>query len=378
MSQLVNWRRGALGLGALGVLAAAAACGGGTSATTAGATSGTATTKEQLAAASTLVEQASAAVTDVGAPTSSPPVAKAKSIVVIPCSYAAEGCKRSADAVVEAAGVLGWKAQIIDPAGDPDKMRSAVETAVRLKADGIVLAAVPPAVVKTAVGEARAAGIKIVNTLESPNPLYDASATTDHVAAGRINAAFTAMSSGGKARVVLINDPEFQSVVDWHKGYVDGLKEFCGGCKVVADFDFQIANLQTTVPTQFQATLQAHPDVDFVWTAYDPVSAAIQPVIARSAKPDAIKIVSHNGDPFALKSIQTGGESVVGTVAYPIEWQSYVGMDLMNRLFNGQKPAQTDVNVPNKLMTKTNITSIPWNGDVDWKAAFRKVWGTQP
>ena len=369
-----SWRRGAMAVGALLVVSTAAACGGASGDSTSGA-SGDGTTQAQLDAAKQVVDTASAAITEVNAPTASPPVATGKSVVVIPCSYAAEGCKRSADAVVEAAGALGWKAQMIDPAGDPEKMRSAVETAIHLGANGIVLAAVPPAVVKTQIADAKAAGIKVINTLESPDPIYDASATTDHVAAGRMDAAFTAMNSGGKAHVILINDPEFQSVVDWHKGYTEGLKEFCSGCEVVADFDFQIANLQTTVPTQFQATLQAHPDANYVWGAYDPVAAAIQPVIARSANPDGIQIVSHNGDPFALKSIKAGGQNFSATVAYPIEWQSYVAMDLMNRLFNNQPPADINVNVPNKLVTKDNVTTIPWSGDVDWKTAYLTLWG---
>jgi ribose transport system substrate-binding protein len=323
--------------------------------------------------AKTVLAEAEKDVAAVKVPTSSPAIAKDKLVVTIPCSYAAEGCKRSADGFADAAKQVGWRTQNIDPAGDPEKMRQAVQTAIRLKADGIILAATPPSVVKSAVEEAKAAGIKVVNTLESPNALFDANATTDHLAAGRDSAAYTTVASNGKAKVIVVNDPEFQSVVDWHKGFEDGLKEFCPGCEIVKDFDFQIANLQTQLPTQFQAVLQANPDANFVWAAYDPVAAAISPVIERSPSKGKIQIVSNNGDAFALADIKAGGKPLTATVAYPIEWQAYVALDQMNRLFAGEKP-ETTVNVPTKVISKDNVSSIPWDGDVDWKAAYLSLW----
>jgi ABC-type sugar transport system substrate-binding protein len=346
-----------------------AGCGGSKSASTAS----DADVQAGIAKAKTVLADASKSVASVDAPTSSPAMAKDKFVVTIPCSYAAEGCKRSADGFADAAQHVGWRTQNIDPAGDPEKMRQAVETAIRLKADGILLAATPPSVVKAAVQEAKAKGIKVINSLESPNELFDANSTTDHIAAGRASAAYTTVASEGKAKVIVINDPEFQSVTDWHQGFTDGLKEFCPGCQVVKDFDFQIANLQTQLPTQFQAVLQANPTANFVWAAYDPVALAIEPVIARSPQAGKIQIVSNNGDSPALTDIKTGNKALTATVAYPIEWQSYVALDQMNRLFAGQKPEST-VNVPIKVMSKDNITSVPWNGDVDWKSAYLNLW----
>src|SRR6516225_8182084 len=46
-------------------------------------------------------------------PTSSPPIAKGKFVISIPCAEAAIGCSRPGDAFLEAAKVMGWKTQLI-------------------------------------------------------------------------------------------------------------------------------------------------------------------------------------------------------------------------------------------------------------------------
>ncbi len=345
------------------------ACGGADTANTAS----DAEIQAGITKAQTVLADGSKNVTEVNAGSTSPAIEKNKFVVTIPCSYAAEGCKRSVDGFADAAKQVGWRTQNIDPAGDPEKMRQAIQTATRLHADGILLAATPPSTVRTAVDQAKAAGITVINSLEPANDLFDANATTDHLAAGRVSAAYTTVASNGRAKIIAVNDPEFQSVSDWYKGFTEGLKEFCPGCQVVKEIEFQIANLQTQLPTQFQAALQANPDADFVWSAYDPVAAAIAPVIERSPSASKIKIVSNNGDSFALTDIKAGDKPLSATVAYPIEWQSYVALDQMNRLFAGQ-PVENTVNVPIKLMTKDNITTIPWNGDVDWKSAYLDLW----
>lgn len=368
-----NTKQSRAGLVALGLstLMALTACAGGTGSNTPAATG-----NSDVSAAQKVVDEAQAPVTSFDFPTESVDVPKDKLIVTIPCAYAAEGCKRGVDAVEQAAKELGWRTQMIDPAGDPDKMRAAVRTAIQLKADGIFLGATPPAVVKADVEAARAAGIKVVNMYEpAPEGFADANSLQDHILAGKWNAAYLAVATKGAAKAISVNDPEFPSVVEWHQGFVDGLKEVCPTCEVVKDINFQIANLQTQVPTEFQATLQANPTANAVWTAYDPVALAIAPVIKRSAQNGKLTVVSHNGDPAALETIRSGEEPFHATVAYSIEWQSYAAVDQMLRLFAGTLPDNLKtVNVPEKLISKDNVTTIPWDGDIDWKSAYTKLW----
>ncbi|CAN7500797.1 sugar ABC transporter substrate-binding protein [Pseudarthrobacter oxydans] len=331
--------------------------------------------QQALAQAKDFVEKSQSKVTEATLASDSPAIAKDISIVVIPCTYAAEGCKRVADSVQEAGKTLGWDTRMIDPAGDPEKMRQAIRTAMQLKADGIVLGAIPEILVKDDVALARAAGIKVVNAMEPNSKEFaDAQTGTDNVQAGRMNAALLTVETGGLGRVVTINDPQFPAVIGWHRGFTEGLKEFCPSCTIVKEMEFQLSGLQTTLPQEFQATLTANPDINAVWAAYDPVVTAITPVIERSSNPD-IKIVSHNADPSSLKELQAGDKPVSGSVGYSIEWIAYSAVDQMNRLFSGAlAEAERQRTVPNKLITSSNVTTVPWDGDADWKNAFLTAW----
>ncbi|GAA2026744.1 hypothetical protein GCM10009819_07470 [Agromyces tropicus] len=359
--------------GALGILAllALSACSGqGTSDSGGGDAAG-----GDTSAAEEVVAEATAEITGGAIPESSPAIAEDKLVIGIPCAYAAEGCKRGVDAVEEAAGELGWEYQMIDPAGDPEQMREAVRTAIQLGADGIFLGALPSAVVADEVADARSAGIKVVNMYEpAPDDFADANSMSDHYQAGYWNAAYVAVATEGAGKIITVNDPEFPSVTTWYEGFTDGLAELCPGCTVVRELTFQIANLQSQVPVDFQAALTANPDTDAVWTAYDPVYAAIQPVIERSDNADLI-VVSHNGDPFAVDDIESGDKPLKASVAYSIEWQSYAAVDQMNRLFADElEGEQADFVVPQKQLTIDNITSNPFDGDYDWKADYLAIW----
>lgn len=331
-----------------------------------------------VSAAQKVLDEAQAKITKFDFPTEAVKPPKDKLVIGIPCAYAAEGCKRGVDAVEEAAKQLGWRYQMIDPAGDPEKMRSAVRTAIQLKADGIFLAATPPAVVKADVAAARAAGIKVINMYEpAPEDFADGNVFSDRTEGGRWDAALVTVATKGSGKIISINDPEFDSVVNAHKGFVDGIKELCPGCQIVKDFNFQIANLQTQVPADFQASLQANPTTNAVWAAYDPVALGITPVINRSPQAGKIAVTSMNGDAAALAAIKAGNQPFQATFAFSAEWQSYAAVDQLIRLFNGNLPAELKtITVPQKLLTKDSITSIPWDGDLDWKSAYLKLWKT--
>lgn len=330
-----------------------------------------------LTKAEEVLATAQAEVTSFDFPTDPVEAVSGKKVVGIPCAYAAEGCKRGVDAVEAASKLLGWDYTMIDPAGDPEKMRQAIRTAIQLDADAIFLGATPPIAVADDVKAARAAGILVLNMYEpAPDGFADANSLQDHIEAGNWNAAYLAVAMEGNAQVISVNDPEFESVVEWHQGFVDGLAEYCSTCSVVKDFNFEIANLQTQVPKEVQAALQANPNANSMWTAYDPVALAAAPVVESAPQADGFQIVSHNGDPAALEAIKSGTSPITATVAYNIEWQSWASVDQALRLFAGTlTDEQALVNVPNKLISADNITTVPWDGDLDFESEYKQLWG---
>ena len=106
---------------------------------------------------SNAVEAARAAVTKWTGPTTSAKPEPGKSIYVITCASQGIGCVRAAKGVEEAGAALGWQVRTIDGRGDPATWNSAILSAVAAKANGIVLAAVPPMLVGDALQQAAAA-----------------------------------------------------------------------------------------------------------------------------------------------------------------------------------------------------------------------------
>ncbi|OHV56578.1 hypothetical protein BCD48_43840 [Pseudofrankia sp. BMG5.36] len=327
-----------------------------------------------LQEATTFVAKYQANLTSAGIPASSPPVQPGRLIITVPCSYAAENCKRGVDAFAEAAKTVGWKTKMIDPAGDPDKARAAVGTAIRLKADGIFFVAGSGDQLQPALNDARAAGLALVDLDGGPfkEGQFDTTVEPDGYEYGLVMGAQMTVATKGKGKIMLVNDPEFPSVVQYHAGVLAALKKYCPGCEVTDDISYQIAGLSTSLPTQFQAALTAHPNTDMVWAAYDAAASAILPVIQRSTNGGKIQLVSSDGNAANLGYIKAG-QVQTADVAAPTEWAAYQSLDQMNRIFNKQD-VPLSVPSPFKLITKDNLTTIPWDGDVDWRSAYLKLW----
>jgi ribose transport system substrate-binding protein len=125
-----------------------------------------------------------------------------ESIYVITCASQGIGCVRAAKGVEEAGAALGWQVRSIDGRGDPATWNSAILSAVAAKANGIVLAAVPPMLVGDALQQAAAAKLPVVsvfNPLPGKQDSVFAYVRPDHVAQGKLAADWVAVNSGGKA-----------------------------------------------------------------------------------------------------------------------------------------------------------------------------------
>ncbi|MCL8023949.1 sugar ABC transporter substrate-binding protein [Nocardioides bruguierae] len=367
-------RRSWTTIGTLGIAAAAltlTACGSGTDA------ADVEVDTDALAAAQKIVDEYSADVSEDELPTGTTEVASDKLIVTVPCAYAAENCKLGVDSFADAADALGWTTKMIDPAGSPDAARAAIQTAINIGADGIFFMAADGRALADDLAEARDAGIVTVNVQggENPDGVFDSAIDPSPTGMGRLLAAAITVQSEGTAKALLINDSEFSAVVDIHEGLSDGLDELCPSCTVTDELDFQIADLSTGLPTQVESALAGNPDTDVVWAAYDAAAQSISPVIERSANGDAISMVSTDGLQANLEDVQDGGIQTAD-VAASSPWMAWQSADLMNTLFTGGT-VDAEVAAPYKLMTADTITTIPWDGDVDWQGAYETRWGVR-
>lgn len=332
------------------------------------------------AGAKALVARSMQADTAWTGPTSSPPLARGKFVIVVPCIYSAPGCARPADAFIEAAKSAGWRTQLIDPAGDPNKLQAAYEKALQLHADGVFASSTETEQVRGILPQLRKAGIALVTEQASrasnPTPTtWQANIYHHNYDENVALAAYVALHSGGNARIALIQDSEYAADREATDGFKAGLKQYCPHCQIVTSMDFSVADLATTVGPRVKALLQANPSVDWVYGPYDAASTVIVNAIDQAGLAGRVKLVSWQGDPQNLGYIKAG-HIEVASYANCLEWEGYAGFDQMNRVFQG-KPVVADERTGSKLIDASNVpadTSRPWSCDIDFRAEFQRIW----
>ncbi|MET0933087.1 MAG: substrate-binding domain-containing protein [Mycetocola sp.] len=310
---------------------------------------------------------------EVEVPSSSPAIAAGKSVVVIPCTYASEACARGADSAMEAAALLGWEARMIDPGGNPEKARQAIDQAIQLGADGIIFTAAVGDLLDAKLVEAREAGIFLVNSMSPGDERFDVDITPDEDISGKMSAAAIALDSGGDAKILITTDPAFPSIASRTVAFEKWLPELCPDCEVVETLETQMSQLQSGLPPQIQATLTAKPQIDYIWTHTGAAVVGSQATVERSASGDTIKMLSFDGNSANLDLINAGKSQFMDVIK-PMEWGGYLMVNEMNRLFQGDLTEYELLDMPKRLVTADSMPDLPWTGDTDWKSAFEKTW----
>ena len=372
-------------LGIAAVAALAAGCGSSSTDTTSSAapaatdatTGAAATTDSGLPAAlADLVTKYSAPIDTWPGPTEGPVAPSGKFVVSIPCARVAYGCARIDDGVKAAGKALGWKVLSIDPAGDPAKANDAVRQAIQLKADGIVVGAFDPELLKTSIAEARAAGIPVVDPVAARAP-SDTGINHDveiqGALQGEVLGAYIAVASGGKAQVGIMDDKEFPHQALRTGGIKKSLEQ-CSGCKVVGESDFVVTDIGTKLGPKSQAFLQSNPSIDWLSMAFD-AAASDAVVAATQAGARSVSIVSMDANPQNIDFVEQGKQ--VATMGAPLDWAGWAAVDNINRIIGGQAPTETD-GIPIRLVTKDNVADFRANGygPVDFAAKYTELWKT--
>jgi fructose transport system substrate-binding protein len=158
-----------------------------------------------------------------------------------------------------------------------------------------------------AVKRAQAAGVKIlaIDTALDPPSLSDTFIATDNLKAGMLNGAWAkkAMGSTTPKIALLEGTPGGEVNSDRMNGFLAGYgpntKSF-----VVAD---EITNGdQGKAQTAMENVLNAHPDVNLVWTINEPAGLGAATAIASHGLAGKVKIVSMDGGCRGIKGVQDG------------------------------------------------------------------------
>lgn len=327
-------------------------------------------------AAAKLVAQAQAPKNRWIGPTSSPAPVKGKVVGIIPCAMFVEGCAREARGAVEAAKVIGWKSILIDGKVSGQVQLQAFNSLISRKVDAIILNSVNASSVGEGMARAKKAGIPVITSFaQDPDPFggIENIEIVDEQA-GRVAAAYIAVNGGGN--VMVFDDNSAEEVIQRTTGLRRGFKEF-GGAKQLLHQNISGAKVGPPEEPLATALLQRYTEgkVQWIYCGYDFMCSPFIRVLQRSGRPE-VKVISYDGNLENLTFIRKA-QNQVASIGYPLEWAGWAAIDDLNRHFNGEKLWPGTKYIEFRLLDKTNLPKAgkSWQGDVDFRARFKKLWG---
>jgi len=372
---------------AAALVAFSAACGG-------GAGSGAGNTGTPAAVDDAYVKAAReyvATVTTPGTPWTGPttgPAAQGRKVIVYVSSDQRNGGPQGAgDGAQEAAGVIGWDFRILDGQGSVQGRTSALNQAIALKPDGIVLGNIDTLEQSPVVERAASLGIKIVgwHAAATPGPIGSppvfTNVSTDPREVAKAAAYYAVADSNGTAGVILFKD----SITTISTLKTDTSAEIikgCSGCTVLAIEDTPMGDLANRMPGLATSLLARHReawtysiavnDLYFDFSAPSLQAAGVDPASGRPRQ-----ISSGDGSVTAFQRIRQRRYQI-GTVAEPLRLQGWMCIDELNRAFAAQPPS--GFVPPPHLFIASNLDRDGGQNNVyepenGYKDVYRKIWG---
>lgn len=308
-------------------------------------------------------------------------------LAVVECSAQLSGCVSPAVGVQQAARTLGWTVHVYDGGGTPQKENAAMLDAISAGANVIANIAIDPNLVQQGLQAAKRAKVLVVSGsdgIDTPNPVEKPSAGKlgykfdvgpDYAALGRKAADWIIGDSQGKANVAVFSDKEFPSVLAFQAGLLQGLRT-CHGCTVSPVQEFNGTEVGTTLGSQTTGYLQSHPDVNYLFSPYDPAAAAQVTAIATAGMAHRVKVVGVLGSQQNLNFIRHG-QVQAADAGYDNRYMGYMIVDGIIRTLD-KKPLFNPHggNLPYVMLDKTNLPApgANWMASFDYTSRFQSLW----
>jgi ribose transport system substrate-binding protein len=330
-------------------------------------------------------------VTAPGAPWTGPttgPTAQPRKLIVYVSSDQRNGGPQGAgDGAQEAAKVIGWDLRILDGQGSVQGRTTALNQAIALKPDGIILGNVDAREQAPVIQKAGSLGVKMVgwHVAAAPGPVPNlpviTNVTTNPSDVAKAAAYYAVVDSNGTAKVMLFKD----SITTISTAKTDAsaaIIKQCAGCEILGTEDTPMGDLANRMPSLTTSLLTRHGgtwthsiavnDLYFDFSAPSLQSAGVDPVNGYPRQ-----ISSGDGSVTAFQRIRQRRYQI-GTVAEPLRLQGWMTIDELNRAFAGQPPS--GYVPPPHLFVASNLhrdggpqnTYDPENGYTD---IYRKIWG---
>ncbi len=281
---------------------------------------------------------------------------------------------------LEAAGnELSWTVSIIDGLGTLPGLRQAVDSALALRPNGLILGGFQIDEVPDLLQSARKAQIALVGWHAgarpgAPNGLFF-NVSTEPRAVAHAAVEFVIKISHGTCGLVIFTDSRFE-VANAKTRMMQELISGCKKCKLLAVEDLAISEAREKVPG---AVERLNEKFGRRWThtlaINDVYFDNIHFPLLKLGRKDIVNVSAGDGSRKAIGRIASGLSQQLATVAEPLEAQGWQLADELNRAFAGQAPSGF-VSKP-ILVTTASFAKVDGQrieDDKSFRQAYLNIW----
>lgn len=324
-------------------------------------------------------------------PSSSGPKAQSgHKIAVINSGVQSPTGTQQANAAREVAKLLGWDLTVYDGKYEPAAYQEGIRQAISQKADVIWLYSIDCPLVKTALAEAKKAGIPVVSQeaadcsdVDPKSPSYFARTLQFSEGnfvkwaqgLGAAQATWLVAKLGEKADIIEVSVPELVVTQAVHDGFAATMAKECPNCKVT-NLQVQISDFGPAMQEKIETALLRNPKANGMAVSYDDLmTTGGSAAVMSSGRNDTLEVVAGSGFPANVDLVHKNQGQDAG-YAYDASFETWAAADMVNRLLANAEPGKSGVGVA----VFDHDKGLPaegkqWKTDVDYATAFKKVWG---
>jgi ribose transport system substrate-binding protein len=317
-------------------------------------------------------------------PKAGPRAATGKLIVFVAADISNGGIAGVAQGVQQATAAIGWKLRILDGQASVAGRRRAMQEALALKPDGIILGGFDATEQTPAVRKAAALHIPVVGWHAGAKPGPDRAAglftnvSTDPLAVARLASDYVIAHSGGRADAVIFYDSQFQIAVEKAQAMKTAL-ERCRQCAVLRMVDVPIAQAPERMPALLALLLRRFgARLTYLLAIngnYFATSAAALFSLGKSGADPPFAVAAGDGDASEFERIRSL-DYQAASVAEPLYLQGWQLVDELNRALNHDGPS--GYVAPPRLITRADVPSGGvFDPNAPYREDYRRIWGAQ-
>lgn len=314
------------------------------------------------------------------------PIPSDKKIVMIGAGPGGIGTIIAHDAMAEAVKELGWELKFIQPKEPtPQLLQQALEQAIRLDPDAVVISATNKDPILDQLAKLKAKNIPVVSNNgpdPSGGPITIQISGLDALSELAVAIADKTLADMGEPGTIgIVGLPGYRIVQEYIGVYKEEIETKCPSCEIV-ETTISVASLGTTAGTDMTNFTRANPDMKALFVGYDAMGTNLFSA-AQAAGAKLPRTYSLGTAPASIPALASGGL----TASAPLD-QGEMGwrtVDALARIFTGQTEGalEHDVKYTHPVIWSSDLNNVPAapigntfpNLVKDYPAQYKKLWG---